>query len=130
VRAQARACGYKNSPLIATRHQPVSNGRPCGRLITNFPLKDEKMKQMITVLLGLVLVLSVAGVSLAAQGQAQIVCPVLGGQINKEIYADCPAARVYFCCPGCVGVFKNNPEKYLKKMEEQGVTPEKSPGGK
>jgi hypothetical protein len=88
------------------------------------------MKKVITVLLGLVLVLSLAGVSLAAQGQAQIVCPVLGGQINKEIYADCPAARVYFCCPGCVGVFKNNPEKYLKKMEEQGVTPEKSPGGK
>jgi YHS domain-containing protein len=88
------------------------------------------MKKLITVGLGLILALSVAGVGLAAPVQAQTVCPVLGGHINKEIYADSQAKRVYFCCPGCIGVFKNNPEKYLNKLEEQGITPEKSPGAK
>jgi len=36
--------------------------------------------------------------------------------------------RVNFCCPGFIETFQKNPEKYRKKMEEQGDTPEKSPG--
>lgn len=37
--------------------------------------------------------------------------------------------RVYFCCPGCVDIFNKSPEQYLKKLEGQGMTPEKTPGG-
>jgi len=89
------------------------------------------MKKMIIVVLGLVLALSVAGAGLAAGStQAQAVCPVLGGKINKDVYADYQGKRVYFCCPGCVGPFNQNPEKYLKKLEGQGMTPEKTSGGK
>ncbi len=37
--------------------------------------------------------------------------------------------RVNFCCPGSIETFQKNPEQYLKKLERQGMTPEKSPGG-
>ena len=35
--------------------------------------------------------------------------------------------RVYVCCGGCVGAVKKDPEKYLKKLEERGVTPQPAP---
>ncbi|MGA7561931.1 MAG: YHS domain-containing protein [Desulfobaccales bacterium] len=63
-------------------------------------------------------------------GAQQAVCPVLGNKINKNIYTDYQGQRIYFCCPGCIDVFKKNPEACLKKMEEQGVAPEKTSGGK
>ena len=92
------------------------------------------MKKMIMVMLGLVLALCLAANCYATQtpakGQAQSVCPVLGNKINKDVYTDYQGKRVYFCCAGCEAPFKKNPEKYLKKMEEQGVTPEKTPAGK
>ena len=49
----------------------------------------------------------------------QTTCPVMGGKINKELYVDHEGRRVYFCCKGCAAVFEKDPEKYLKKMEEQ-----------
>ena len=92
------------------------------------------MKKVIIVVLVLVLALAVAGAGLAASpataGQAQAVCPVLGGKINQSLCADYQGQRVYFCCPGCVGPFQKDPEKYLKKLKDQGVTPEATPGGK
>lgn len=63
------------------------------------------------------------------QGQPQTVCPVLGGNVDKNIYADYKGQRVYFCCKGCDEEFKKSPEKYLEKMKSQGVTPEKCPAG-
>jgi YHS domain-containing protein len=92
------------------------------------------MKKMIMMVLVLVLSLCVAGAGFAApaqaKGQAQTVCPVLGNKIDKNVYTDYKGKRVYFCCAGCVEPFKKNPEQYLKKMKEQGVTPEKAPTGK
>ena len=89
------------------------------------------MEKVIIVLLALGLALAVAGAGLAANpGQAQTTCPVLGGKINQDVYADCQGHRVYFCCPGCVGKFQKDPEKYLNKLKAQGVTPEKIPAGK
>jgi len=58
-------------------------------------------------------------------GKAQTTCPVMGSAINKSVYTDHNGQRIYFCCPGCVETFKKDPEKYLKKMAEEGVTPEK-----
>ena len=92
------------------------------------------MKKMIMMMIVLVLSLCVAGTGFAAptqtKGQAQTVCPVLGNKIDKNVYTDYQGKRIYFCCAGCVEPFKKNPEQYLKKMEEQGVTPEKTPAGK
>ncbi len=56
-------------------------------------------------------------------------CPVMGGAINKEFYAEYDGQRVYFCCPACKEPFLKEPEKYLAKMRAEGVRPEAAPGG-
>uniref|UniRef100_A0A7C5ENU9 YHS domain-containing protein n=1 Tax=Desulfobacca acetoxidans TaxID=60893 RepID=A0A7C5ENU9_9BACT len=86
------------------------------------------MERMMWGLAALSLAFLLAG-PLAAQGQSQTVCPVLGGKVDKKIYVDYQGYRVYFCCPGCDAEFRKDPEKYLRKMREQGITPEKSPAG-
>ncbi|MBM4143628.1 MAG: HlyD family efflux transporter periplasmic adaptor subunit [Lentisphaerae bacterium] len=58
---------------------------------------------------------------------AQTHCPVMGGAINREHYADYKGQRVYFCCPGCREPFLREPEKYLDKLRAEGVEPERSP---
>ena len=57
----------------------------------------------------------------------QTTCPVMGGEIVKSIYADHDGKRVYFCCGGCPGTFKKDPAKYIKKLEDVGVTLEAAP---
>lgn len=57
----------------------------------------------------------------------QTKCPVLGGQINKDVYTDYQGKRIYFCCAGCPDQFKKDPAKYMKKMEQEGVTLEAAP---
>jgi YHS domain-containing protein len=52
----------------------------------------------------------------------QTTCPVMGGAINKALYADHDGKRVYFCCGGCSADFKKDPAKYIKKLEDAGVT--------
>ena len=60
----------------------------------------------------------------------QTTCPVMGGTINKQYYSDYQGKRVYFCCPACIPEFKKDPSKYVKKLEDQGIVLEKTPGGK
>ena len=50
---------------------------------------------------------------------AQKTCPVMGGAINKSIYADHKGRRVYFCCAGCVDTFKKDPAMYLAKVDAE-----------
>ena len=87
------------------------------------------MPKIKMVILTLVLALFLAGPVLAAAAP-QTTCPVLNGKINKNIYTDYKGQRVYFCCQGCIAEFNKNPDKYLQKMKEQGVTPEKVPAKK
>jgi YHS domain-containing protein len=63
----------------------------------------------------------------ALAGKPQTKCPVLGNPINKDIYTDYQGKRIYFCCASCPQEFKKDPAKYMKKMEEEGVTPEAAP---
>jgi YHS domain-containing protein len=63
----------------------------------------------------------------AAEGKPQTTCPVLAGNINKQVYADYKGKRIYFCCKGCDAEFKKDPEKYMKKLEEQGIKLEPCP---
>jgi YHS domain-containing protein len=93
------------------------------------------MKAIKMVILALVLalftLLALSAVGAAeGQGKPQTTCPVLGGNVDKQVYADYKGQRIYFCCKGCDAEFRKDPEKYLKKLEEQGVTPEKAPAGK
>jgi len=83
------------------------------------------------VILTLVLALFLAGPALAAASPpVQTTCPVLSGKINKDIYVDYKGERIYFCCKGCDAQFQKDPEKYMKKMREQGVKFEKAPAAK
>ncbi len=48
----------------------------------------------------------------------QKVCPVMDKPINKDTFIVHEGKKVYFCCPGCEGTFKANPEKYLTKLPQ------------
>lgn len=54
----------------------------------------------------------------------QTTCPVMGGEVNTNLYVDVDGQRVYVCCGGCLAPLKADPEKYLKKLEEMGQKPE------
>lgn len=61
------------------------------------------------------------------ESKAQTTCPVMGGKIDKAIFADYDGKRIYFCCKGCPAEFAKDPAKYVKKLEDDGVTLEKAP---
>jgi YHS domain-containing protein len=92
------------------------------------------MARLLTIIVALVVVGMMAGsgfaVEKAASGNPQTLCPVLQGPVNKNVYTDYEGQRIYFCCSPCIEQFKKEPGKYLKKMNEAGVTPEASPGTK
>lgn len=72
-------------------------------------------------------VLAERGTALAKEstaGIAQTVCPVMGGTIDKTVFADHKGKRIYFCCAGCDTKFKSDPDRYMKKLAAAGVTPE------
>lgn len=52
----------------------------------------------------------------------QTTCPVMGGKINQNLYVDYAGQRVYVCCEACIEVLTKDPEKYIKKLEADGVT--------
>ena len=57
----------------------------------------------------------------SADGQPyQTVCPATDGKIKKESFLDYQGKRIYVCCAGCFPRVKEDPEKYLKKIEESG----------
>jgi YHS domain-containing protein len=94
-------------------------------------LKERRKSMKIAKVLALAIALSVflvVGVMAEeheATKKAQTTCPVMGGKINKDIYADHEGKRVYFCCKGCVEQFKKGPAKYVKELEDEGVVLEK-----
>jgi len=51
----------------------------------------------------------------------QTMCPVMGGLINRAYYEDYENKRVYFGHETCKAEFKKNPDKYMTKMEGEGV---------
>ena len=52
----------------------------------------------------------------------QTLCPVMGREIDEDLYVDYEGKRVYLCCQSCVETFKNNPEKYMQKLKDQGIS--------
>jgi YHS domain-containing protein len=91
------------------------------------------MQRLKVAMVALVMAALAAGpmaAAAAAQGKPQTVCPVLGGNVDKAVYLDYQGKRIYFCCKGCDAEFKKDPEKFIKKLEAQGVTLEKCPTAK
>ena len=68
-----------------------------------------------------------AGIVLEDAPKPQTACPVMGGDIDKELFADHQGKRIYFCCKGCPEALKKDPAKYIKVLEDDGVTIEKTP---
>jgi YHS domain-containing protein len=54
----------------------------------------------------------------------QTTCPVLGGEIDKNLFVDYKGKRIYVCCAGCINDVKKDPEKYIKKLESMGQSVE------
>jgi YHS domain-containing protein len=77
------------------------------------------MKRIIGSLIALTFCFSLAVGTVCAKPQET--CPVMGGKINKSLYADHDGKRVYFCCSGCIAPFNKEPEKYIKQLEDAGV---------
>ncbi len=57
----------------------------------------------------------------------QTLCPVQNKAINQDVFMDIEGSRVYFCCDACKEAFSKDPDAYLKKMSEAGVTLHKAP---
>jgi YHS domain-containing protein len=63
------------------------------------------------------------GAAPAAQpAKLQTTCPVMGGEINRNLYVDYEGKRIYVCCKTCLGTLQKDPAKYIKKLEDSGVT--------
>jgi len=86
------------------------------------------MKQLIIISFVAAIMLTVPGSIMGAdkvEMKSQTMCPVMGGEIDKTIYADHKGERVYFCCNPCKAKFEADPEKYLKILAKKGEKPEK-----
>lgn len=46
----------------------------------------------------------------------------MGGKIDKSQYVDHDGKRVYICCKGCEAPLQQDPAKYIRKLEADGVT--------
>lgn len=56
--------------------------------------------------------------AVVAEVMEQKTCPIMGGPINKDVFIEYKGKKVYFCCPGCEGKFKENPEQYIAKLPQ------------
>lgn len=89
-----------------------------------------KRKKMITLITAALLGLGLMATQAAekkTESKPQTTCPVMGGKINKAQFADVHGKRIYVCCAGCIDKIKNAPMKYIKQLEGQGITLDKTP---
>ena len=86
--------------------------------------KYRKVSVVMLILLGIMLVPVMAS---AEETVPQTVCPVMGGEINQALYVDADGKRIYMCCAGCTDKIEADPQKYIKQLEDQGITLDKTP---
>jgi len=84
------------------------------------------MKKVLLVIMFMVVSFSLT-VPQAVQAKEQETCPLMGGKIDKKFFADHNGNRVYFCCGACVAPFNKDPQKYIQKLESEGVLLAKAP---
>ena len=51
-----------------------------------------------------------------ARSSGQTICPVMGNDVDAEVFTDFHGVRVFFCCPPCIEKFTANPEEYMPKL--------------
>lgn len=69
----------------------------------------------------------VAGLASPAFAVPQSTCPIMGNEVNKELYVDVLGKRIYVCCPYCIGEIEKDPAKYIKDLEDSGQELELAP---
>ena len=79
------------------------------------------MKKLFALLVLVVFLFPAIGFGAEVELKPQTVCPVLGGKINKDVYADYQGQRVYFCCVACKPKFLDDPEKHMQKISDDNV---------
>ncbi len=79
------------------------------------------MKKLTLILLIFLLSFSAFVFAEETDLKPQTVCPVMGGKIDKDVYVDYQGQRIYFCCPSCKEAFMKEPERYMKKLSDNGV---------
>jgi YHS domain-containing protein len=57
----------------------------------------------------------------------QTICPVMGNEVNTNLFVDHQGKRVYVCCKACLKKVTATPEKYIKQLEAEGITLDKTP---
>lgn len=85
------------------------------------------MKPILICLIALSFVVTLSVNVSAKEDLVQTKCPIMGYTPNEKLYTDYQGKRIYFCCASCPEKFKKNPEQYLEKLEDQGVTLEDAP---
>ncbi len=53
----------------------------------------------------------------------QTLCPIMGGEINKEVFTDVAGYRVYACCKPCLAKIEADPKAALQKIRANGEQP-------
>ena len=52
-------------------------------------------------------------------------CPVSGDDVDKEITETYKGRTIAFCCKDCVKDFKKDPDKFVKKLDEEAAAKKK-----
>ncbi|OIQ51399.1 hypothetical protein BerOc1_03352 [Pseudodesulfovibrio hydrargyri] len=86
-----------------------------------------KLALCAAVLLAAVSIPFWTGVGDGEGGAVQSLCPIMGFDINRDIFTDYRSKRIYFCCPFCPSEFKKDPDKYMEQMRDNNVLPEDAP---
>ena len=99
--------------------------------------REKRMERHIRTLFTTLAVLLLCSFALTAEAptgdakkqeiKRQTACPVMGGKINKSLYVVHNGKRIYVCCAGCIASIKKNPDKYIKALEEKGITLDRAP---
>ena len=50
----------------------------------------------------------------------QTKCPIMGGAISRELYADVQGQRIYVCCKGCIAAIEKDPAKAFAALQKNG----------
>lgn len=88
-------------------------------------------RKICFVLLAGTFVFAASGISFAQETQANTqasvqavdagnkICPVSGEKIDEKATYEYQGKIYHFCCSSCLEDFKKDPEKYIKKVEEE-----------
>ncbi len=96
--------GEPADPEITVEHKGEKVAFCCGGCAKKFKAKPERFKA-----------------KLAAAYTYQTKCPVMGKDINPKSFTTLKSGeKIYYCCPGCDGKLRGNPDKYAEALEAQG----------